>query len=115
MNISELMQCIEATEQTQGVSLDKEVKSGYACDLLSWVMAQGREGTAWITVQTHMNVVAVASLNDMACIILPEDIQMEEAPLMKAQEENIPVLRSPLSAYEICGCMAAHGIPAPER
>ncbi len=115
MNIQQLMSTIEAVELTQGMVLSRQVQSGYVCDLLSWVMARGDAGSAWITVQTHMNVVAVASLHDMACIILPENITMEEEPLNKAMEENIPVLSTPLSAYDICGRMAQAGIPSPLR
>ena len=115
MDAAELMALCGAEEQTEALAKGRAVSSGYACDLLSWVMAHGRAGTAWITVQTHMNVVAVASLNEVACILLPEGIRMEDAPLQKAQEEGIPVLTSPLSAYEICGLMASRGIPAPDR
>lgn len=61
---------------------------GYTCDLLSWVMAHGKQGMAWITVQTHMNVIAVASLMEMAAVIIPEGIQMEEPSLEKAREEG---------------------------
>lgn len=115
MNVQKLMNMIQAAELTQGMDLTRPVHSGYVCDLLSWVMARGEADAAWITVQTHMNVVAVASLHDMACIILPENISMEEEPLSKAMEEGIPVLSSPLSAYEICGRMAQAGIPSPAR
>lgn len=85
---------------------------GYACDLLSWVMARGQNGMAWVTVQTHLNVIAVASLHEMACIILPDDIVMEEAVLDKAREEGIAVITSPLPAYAICGRLMAAGLPA---
>ena len=88
----------------------REASCGYVCDLLSWVMAKGRQGMAWVTVQTHLNVIAVASLHEMACVILPDDIQMEEAVLNKAQEEGIAVYTSPLSAYEICGRLFAKGL-----
>ena len=115
MTVKRLMDRIEAEELTNDMNLDRKIASGYVCDLLSWVMARGQEGSAWVTVQTHMNVVAVASLHEMACIILPEHIQMEDAPLRKAEEEGLPVLSSPLSALEICGRMAAAGIPAPDR
>ncbi len=92
--------------------MDKEITCGYACDLLSWVMAHGEEGMAWVTVQTHLNVVAVASLAEMACVILPEDIVMEPDVLAKANAEGLCVLSSPLTAYEICGRMAGQGVPA---
>jgi len=111
LKVSELIPLIEAKNQTPAIAGDREVTCGYACDLLSWVMAHGDEGMAWVTVQTHMNVVAVAVLADMACVILPENIDMEEESLKKAEEEGLCVLKSPLTAYAICGRMAAAGVP----
>ncbi len=58
----------------------------------------------------HLNVIAVASLGDMACIILPENITMEEPVLAKAREEGLTVLTTAKTAYEICGLMHAGGI-----
>ncbi len=57
---------------TENADTAREILSGYSCDLLSWVMAHGKAGMAWITVQTHMNVVAVATLMDMAAISMCE-------------------------------------------
>lgn len=114
MKVRELKELIGAKGLTSAALLEKDIRSGYVCDLLSWVMARGQQGAAWVTVQTHINVVAVASLHDMACIVLPENIAMEEAPLTKAEEEGIAVITSPLTAYEICGLMLKSGIPAPQ-
>ena len=111
MKVSELALLIEAENQTPGVAEDREISCGYTCDLLSWVMAHGCEGMAWVTVQTHMNVVAVAALAEMACVILPESIDMPREIILKAEEEGLCVLKSPLSAYAICGRMAARDIP----
>jgi hypothetical protein len=112
MTVAELSNLIQARCLTPGLDAGREVTCGYACDLLSWVMSHGEEGMAWVTVKTHMNVVAVAVLAEMACVILPESIDMEEESLKKAVDEEMVVLSSPLSAYEICGRMAAKGIPA---
>ena len=71
MNVRELMPHIEARALTGETGLDNPVSAGYACDLLSWVMAHGREHMAWVTVQTHMNVIAVATLHEMSCVIIP--------------------------------------------
>ena len=112
MKVSELRVLIQAENLTPAVEEDREVTCGYTCDLLSWVMAHGDEGMAWVTVQTHMNVVAVAVLADMACVVLPEGIRMEPESLKKAVDEGMAVLSSPLTAYEICGRMAEQGVPA---
>ena len=112
MKVSDLAALIEARPLTTGLSEDREILCGYVCDLLSWVMAHGEEGMAWVTVQTHLNVVAVAALAEMACVVLPEGITMEQDVLDKANAEEMCVLSSRLTAYEICGRLAGQGIPA---
>lgn len=111
MKTSQLTKLINGRTLTAGGE-DQDVACGYTCDLLSWVMAKGRQGCAWVTVQTHLNVIAVASLHDMACVICPEGIEMEAASIKKAEDEGIAVISSPLTAYAICGLMSGAGIPA---
>ena len=91
---------------------DRKIEGGYCGDLLSWVMAHGKQGMAWITVQTHMNVIAVASLMEMAAVIIPEGIQMEEPSLEKAREEGVAVLQSDKTAFALCALLAQHGLPS---
>ena len=112
MTIRELADKIGAKVMTPNVDLTREISSGYTCDLLSWVMAHGKEGMAWITVQTHMNVIAVATLHDMACVIIPEGIKVEDDVVRKADEEGVAVLTSFLTAYDISGRMHDGGIGA---
>ena len=110
MKVKDLLPLLSASCATPEADLEREVLCGYTCDLLSWVMGHGEEGMAWVTVQTHMNVIAVAVLSDMACVILPENIQMEAESLAKASAEGMPVLVSPLTGYEICGRMHEAGV-----
>ena len=112
MTVKEVADIIGASILTKQADTEKQVKEGYTCDLLSWVMAHGREGMAWTTVQTHMNVIAVASLHDMSCVIIPEGIRMEDDVVEKADEEGICVLSSSLTAFDICGRLAKAGIGA---
>ncbi len=112
MNTQQMLPLIQGKVLTGDSDLDRSISSVYVCDLLSWVMARGKQDMAWITVQTHLNVIAIAALHEMSCVILPENIQMEESSVHKAQEEGIAVISSPLSAYELCGILAQQGIPA---
>lgn len=115
MTVKELIELTGAKDMTPEAPKTAEVTCGYTCDLLSWVMAHGKAGMAWITVQTHMNVIAVASLMEMAVVIIPEDIEMEDATLAKAKEEDICVLQSSKTAYELCAIMAKAGLPGTPR
>ena len=111
MKLNDLIGLIDAKVLVEG-NEDTEISCGYTCDLLSWVMAHGEPGMAWVTVQTHLNVIAVAVLSEMACVILPESIEMEQESLNKARSEGMAVLSSPLPAYEICGRLYTQGVPS---
>ena len=112
MTLENLIALTGAKNMTPGLPLDTQVSCGYTCDLLSWVMAHGKQGMAWITVQTHMNVIAAASLMEMAAVIIPEGIQMEEPSLEKAREEGVAVLQSDKTAFALCALLAQHGLPS---
>ena len=57
---------------------ERVVTGGYVGDLLSWVMGRARSGQAWITIMSNINTVAVASLADVACVILAEGVTLPE-------------------------------------
>ena len=109
MTIQELAALIGGTVQTKTVDTSREVTCGYCCDLLSWVMAKGKEGMAWATVQAHMNVVAVAVLADMSCVIAAEGVQFGADVIEKA-EEGVALITTDLSAYHVAGRMHEKGI-----
>ncbi|NLG28569.1 MAG: serine kinase [Chloroflexi bacterium] len=90
--------------------LDRPVTGGYASDLLSCVMAKAQPGNVWITLQAHMNVVAVAALLDLACVIVTEGAQPSPEMLDKADERGIALLLSAASTFEVVGALARLGI-----
>ena len=106
MNIQALSEKIEATILTKQADTQREVSSGYTCDLLSWVMAHGREGMAWITVQTHMNVIAVATLVGTSAVIICEDSEISDEVIETAKAKSVNLLRSDKPIYEMCVLLA---------
>lgn len=93
-----------------GAAADKELTGAYICDLLSWVMSHGKKGDAWITVQTHSNIIAVATLLELACVIIPEEIEVAEDTVRKAEEEGIALYQSGLNAYQLAKELYKMGI-----
>ena len=91
--------------------LDEEVTGGYASDLLSDVIANGKAGDLWITLQTHENTVGVASMKDLLGIIIINGRQTQEKTIEKAREEDIPIMVSELPAFELVGRLYQLGIP----
>ncbi len=93
-----------------GTQLDRTISNVYSCDLLSWVMAKGKHDTAWITVQTHNNILAVASLLEFACIIIPEGITVDQEIIDKANDQEVTILSSKLEVFEIFKILYEAGI-----
>lgn len=83
---------------------------GYISDLLSCVMAGARKGQLWITLQAHLNIVAIAALNEVAAVIITENAQPDAASVAKANEQGVILLSSPRSTYEINGRLWELGI-----
>lgn len=103
MKVREIVEKLGLTVISGADGLDNEIASGYTCDLLSDVMGSAETGDVWITLQTHKNVMAIASLKDLAAVILVKgfkpDADMEE----QSNEENVPVLSTDLDAFNING------------
>lgn len=88
--------------------LDREITGVYCCDLISRAMARLDHGNVWITVHTNLNVVAVASLTDCACVVVPEAIEIEDQSLARAAEKQVVMLSSAKSAAELCFELITH-------
>jgi len=79
----------------------KIVTGIYVCDLLSWVISHAKDGDLWITVIANINVIAVASLTDVACIVISEDVTVEQDIITRANEKGITLLTSDLASADI--------------
>jgi predicted transcriptional regulator len=82
--------------------MDREVDGAYAGDLLSFVMANAARGNVWVTIQAHANIVAVASLLEMACIIVAAGVEVDGDTLDRANGESIPILAARDDTYTLC-------------
>jgi len=90
--------------------LGREVQGGYVADLLSCVMAGAEPKALWITLQTHTNIVAVASLNELSAIIIAEGATIPQATLDKAAQQSVVILSSPDPIYKTVGRLIALGV-----
>ena len=84
---------------------DKPIEGGFCGDLLSWVMANARENHAWFSVMGNINAVAVASLNDVACLVLCQGSALAPEAEKRAQMEGINILATDLSCFELAGML----------
>ncbi len=90
--------------------LDKEISQGYVSDLLSDVLAHAQKGSVLITLQTHINVIAVCVHAELSAVIFTQDRRPEESVIKKAEEEKILLFTSPDNAFNIVGKLYALGL-----
>jgi hypothetical protein len=95
--------------------LERDVTGGYVSDLLSDVMANAGAGALWITIQTHANIAAVCSLNDLAGVVVANGKKPSEDTLAKAEEEGVAVLLSAESGFDLAGQLYKMGVRGMER
>lgn len=102
MTVQSLIEKLELEIICEGTGLSTEIDGCYASDLLSLAMANVEKDNVWITVQTNMNILGIAALSECACVIIAQGMNIPDAVIQKAKEENICVLRTELHVYELC-------------
>jgi len=110
MTPKDLVDKLGLTVCCQGSAFDRDITGGYAGDLLSDVIANSKAGNVWITMQIHVNIVAVAVLKELSAIVLVNGRSPEESTLTKAKEENVTILSGNRTAFETSGVLHALGI-----
>jgi serine kinase of HPr protein (carbohydrate metabolism regulator) len=103
MKLKDIVERLHLSVQCGEDQLDRPVSGGYASDLLSDVIANSKAGNVWVTMQMHVNTVAVAVLKDLAAIIIVQGRKPAEDTLRKAREEKVTILVSDLPAFETVG------------
>ncbi|MCG8411106.1 MAG: serine kinase [Bacteroidales bacterium] len=103
MKVSDLIEKLNLELVSGESGIDNQISGGYVSDLLSDVMGSSKEGQVWITLQTHKNVMAIASLKDLAAVILVKGFKPDEDMLQQSNEEGIPVLLTNETTFDISG------------
>ena len=85
---------------------DREATGVYIGDLLSWVMGRAQSGDVWVTIMSNINVVAVASLADVACIVFAEDVVPDEKVIATAKEKGVNLFTTEMTAFEVAVMLA---------
>jgi predicted transcriptional regulator len=103
MKITDIISALDLKVISGNNRLSNEVTGGYVSDLLSDVIGNAKEGQIWITLQTHQNIIAVASLKDLSAIIIVKGFIPEADTIERSNTESIPVLVTDLDTFNIAG------------
>jgi len=99
MTIKELGEILGLKKLSDGP--DREVSSCYISDMLSRVLGGCQPGDVWITVQSSINMVAVAVMAEVGCVVLPEGLTATEHVIDKANEEGLTIFKSDENAFSL--------------
>lgn len=110
MKLQEIIDNLSLNIETPSADLAKEVKGAYVSDMMSDVIGNAKDGFLWITIQVHLNIIAVASLKNLSGIVLVNGRMPAEDTLKKAVEENIPLMTTQLSAFDLVGRLYSLGL-----
>ena len=87
-----------------------QIRAAHASDLLSDVLANAPGGGLLLTIQVHLNVIAVALHAGLAAVIFTSGLEPEEEVRAKAREEGLPLFATGLSTFDLAGRLYALGI-----
>jgi hypothetical protein len=110
MTVTELARLVDGSIAGPADAVRRDVRGGYASDLLSDVMAHAEDGDAWITMQRHVNTVAVAQLKNLAAIVIVNGRQPEADMTARAAEHGVAIVTTPLTAFDAAGRLYAAGV-----
>ena len=89
---------------------DKDISGCYIGDLLSLAMSKVSKDNIWVTIQSNINIVAVATLTEAGCVVICEGFEPDAGVIQRAERENITILSSQMSAYEIAKILVTENI-----
>jgi len=110
INLQTVIEQLNLKVVTKGELLDRPVKGGYASDLLSCVMRGAKKDFLWVTLQSHVNVVAIASLLNLAGIVITEGNQPAPETIAQAEKEKVILLLTPKNTFSVIGQLVSLGI-----
>lgn len=111
MTLQQMIDRLDLTLLTEQKDFSKMTPTaGYASDLLSCVMASAEKGGIWITLQSHINIVAVAALLGLSAIVITEGTVPDQEVIDRANEVGVTLLSTEMPTFYVVGMMWEMGL-----
>ena len=114
VSLKDVIEKLNVDIVSTATSLERPVAGGYASDLLSCAMKGAKKDYIWVTLQSHVNVVAVASLVGLAGVIITEGNRPDPETLARAESEGVALMVTPRTTFSIVGELTSLGIKGDE-
>ena len=110
MNLKDIITKLNLEVIDSTIELNKEIHYGYCSDMLSDVMGNAKENSIWITLQIHQNIIGVAVMKEISAILMVNNRKPEVDTIKKAKFQNVILLSTHYSAFEISGLLYEMGL-----
>jgi imidazolonepropionase-like amidohydrolase len=112
-NLKAIIDALNLTLLSTPQPFDQVVpEAGYTSDLLSCVMAGAKNKGLWVTLQAHLNIVAVAALLELSAVIITEGAMPDPATIARANEQGVTLLATKAPSFEVVGKLWEMGLHA---
>ncbi|MCK5038949.1 MAG: iron-sulfur binding hydrogenase [Thermoplasmata archaeon] len=110
MRLSDIVSKLGLENVNRKLDEDMDIHHGYCCDLLSNVLSATPPNSIWMTIQSHQNIIGVATMADISVIIVCEGFDVPGDVIDKADEENIMIFKSQENAFQLSGKLYELGV-----
>jgi hypothetical protein len=110
ISLRDVIEKLKVEPLTSKQFLDRQVNGGYASDLVSWVMKAAKRDMIWVTLQSHLNVVPVASILGLTAVIITEGIRPDQETLSKAENEGVVLMTTRKTTFTVVGELTSMGV-----
>jgi hypothetical protein len=112
MNVGQIAEslCLEKLTPELAAEEAQSVTRAHASDLLSDVLANAPAGGLLLTIQVHMNVVAVAVHAGLTGVIFTSGMKPSEEVRGKAAAERIALFTTRESTFDVAGKLYSLGL-----
>jgi len=109
LKIKDLCERLNADVLSRGEP-DRDITQAAVGDLLSFIIGTVSEGSAWVTIQAHLNVAAVAVLKEIPIIVIAAGRKAPEDLIERCRSENICIASVSESIFDTCKTLSELGI-----
>ncbi len=110
LNLQQLTPISKGTAPTSAEAYNPEITRAYASDLLSDVLANAPSGGILVTLQVHLNVIAVASHAGLRAVIFSCGRMPDTDVIEKGAEEGLSLFVSAADTFDIVGRLYELGL-----
>jgi predicted transcriptional regulator len=110
MKLKDIIKVLDAEVLCGEHLLEREVETGFGCDLMSEMLAFANSHTLLITSLTNEHVIHTAEIMDAVGVVFVGGKRPAKEIIRKAELNNIPLLSTPFLMFKCCGLLFVNGL-----